>query len=95
MGDGNIARTVESGSKTPSSRIALCCSIRLGKGTSSSLVQPPTGTKSKSKYSLQFFSCVLQNLTAINFRNHSNNASINYGPCPSGNVTLTDFGSPV
>jgi hypothetical protein len=23
---------VESGSKTPSSRIALCCSIRLGKG---------------------------------------------------------------
>ena len=67
MGDGNIARTVESGSKTPSSRIALCCSIRLGKGTSSSLVQPPTGTKSKSKYSLQFFSCMLQNLTAINF----------------------------
>lgn len=41
-----MANTVDSGSNTPSSNIALCCSIRLGKGTSSSFVQPPINKRS-------------------------------------------------
>jgi len=41
MGDGNIAMTVLSGSKTPSSSSAWCCLILHGNGTSSSFVHPP------------------------------------------------------
>lgn len=43
MGDGKIAMTVLFGSNTPSSIMALCCSILTGRGTSSLLVQPPSG----------------------------------------------------
>lgn len=41
IGDGKIAKTVDSGSKIFSFRTALCCSILVFKGTSSSFVQPP------------------------------------------------------
>ena len=43
MGDGNIASTVLSGSSTPSSSTAWCCLMRVLRGTSSALVQPPRG----------------------------------------------------
>ena len=41
MGEGKIAMTVFSGSSTFSSKMAACCFMRTGSGTSSSLVHPP------------------------------------------------------
>ena len=41
IGDGKMAITVESGSRTLSFKTARCCSILTGRGTSSSFVQPP------------------------------------------------------
>lgn len=43
MGEGKMASTVDLGSKTPSVNTATCCSILVGRGTSSSFVQPPRG----------------------------------------------------
>ena len=48
IGDGKMARTVLSGSRTFSSSMVWCCSIRTGSGTSSSLVQPPRGWSSRT-----------------------------------------------
>lgn len=48
MGEGKIATTVESGLRTPSSSTAACCFIRQCSGTSSSLVQPPSGWSSRT-----------------------------------------------
>ena len=56
IGEGKMARTVESASrKLPSSSTALCCSMRTLSGASSSLVQPPRGC-SKSTGFLKPFS---------------------------------------
>ena len=48
MGLGKMAMTVESLSSSPSSRTALCCSILVARGTSSSLVHPPRGCNSRT-----------------------------------------------
>lgn len=45
IGDGKIAITVEAGSRIFASRIAACCFILVGRGTSSSLVHPPLSLK--------------------------------------------------
>jgi len=47
IGEGNIATTVDAGSSTASFNMAACCCILTGRGTSSSLVQPPKGCKSR------------------------------------------------
>ena len=50
IGDGNIARTVLSGSSTPSSRTAWCCLMRVLRGTSSAFVQPPRGWRRRTGF---------------------------------------------
>lgn len=48
MGEGKMATMVDSGFRTPSSSTAACCFILQGSGTSSSLVQPPSGWSSRT-----------------------------------------------
>lgn len=50
IGEGKIATMVLAGSRTPSSKTAACCFMRQSKGTSSSLVQPPTGCSRRTGF---------------------------------------------